>query len=314
MWIFSSRLTAQQGGIMTYETFKEQLFLNLKEIFSDSTDISIRPFPHNNHMILDGLVILEPGCNVSPTIYLNHYYENYQKGASFSSIQEQILHYYYSHCRIRSIDTSFFTCFEQVRPHIVYKLIHYEKNKELLKEVPYFPYLDLAIVFYCLIQESPHKNASILIYNKHLAYWNISKSTLLHFAQKNTPLLLSFCCTSLADLIFSPSNVLPKEDYQGISEEAIPMYVLTNRQRLNGACCILYRNVLRQISERLNDSLYILPSSIHEVIVIPSAQAGEPLELSDIVKEINLTEVAPDEVLSDCVYYYDRLSGCISIC
>lgn len=302
---------------MTYETFKQQLTVNLKELFPAGTHISIRQFSHNNHILLDGLTILEPGSNISPTIYLNHYFENYQNGTPFSSIQNQILRYYHNHCAIQHIDTSFFTCFENVRSRIVYKLIHYEKNKELLKEVPHFPYLDLAIVFYCLVPEGPYANASIPIYNEHLDYWNTSKDMLLALARKNTPFLLSFCCDSLADLIFPVLSVLPKNEWLAakatLENETVPMYVLTNQQRYNGACCILYQGALQQISEQLNDSLFILPSSIHEVIIIPASTADSPRDLSAIVQEINLTEVSPDEILSDCIYYYNRNSNQISM-
>ena len=72
---------------MTYEAFKQRLLQSLQEFFPHGTHISIRQFPHNNHIILDGLTILEPGSNVSPTIYLNHYYGHYQKGSTFAALQ-----------------------------------------------------------------------------------------------------------------------------------------------------------------------------------------------------------------------------------
>lgn len=303
---------------MTYESFKQHLADGLQEFFPKGTHISIRQFPHNNSMVLDGLTILEPGSNLSPAIYLEHYFKQYQKGISLKTIQGQILQYYYAHCSPRHVDTSFFTCFEHVRPRIAYKLIHYEKNRELLKEVPYVPYLDLAIVCYCLIQETPGKSSSILICHGHLEYWGIPSESLFAIAERNTPMLLPSSCSSLADLILpSLGAFLPKgQPYIGkaLEPETIPMYVLTNRQRLNGACCILYQDLLKQVACRLNDSLYILPSSIHEVILIPASAAGTPKELSQLVQEINITEVAPEEVLSDHAYYYDRALDEVSIC
>ena len=131
----------------TYESFKQQLLITLREFFSADTQIAIHPFSHNNQLILDGLTILEPGSNVSPTIYLNHYFKQYQEGTDLSIVQQQILQYYHQHCPLQSIDTSFFTNFEQANPRIVYKLIHFEKNRELLQEIPHFPFLDLASVF-----------------------------------------------------------------------------------------------------------------------------------------------------------------------
>lgn len=303
---------------MTYDSFKQHLAEGLQEFFPKGTHISIRQFPHNNSMVLDGLTILEPGNNLSPAIYLEHYFKQYQKGIPLETLQGQILQYYYAHCSPGHVDTSFFTCFERIRPRIAYKLIHRKKNRELLKEVPYVPYLDLAIVCYCLIQEAPDKSSSILICHKHLEFWGIPSESLFAIAKRNTPLLLPFSCSSLADLILpSLGTLLPKGHPsigKALEPETIPMYVLTNRQRLNGACCILYQDVLKQVACRFNDSLYLLPSSIHEVIVIPASAAGTPKELSQLVQEINLTEVAPEEVLSDHAYYYDRALDEVSIC
>lgn len=301
---------------MTYEAFKLQLIKNLQEFFPTGTRISVRQFSHNNHILLDGLTILEPGSNVSPAIYLNHYYENYQKGSSFATLQSQILSYYFDHCGVQAVDTSFFTHFDNVRPRIAYKLIHYEKNKGLLEEIPHFPYLDLAIIFYCLIPSGRPNYTSILIYNEHLAYWDIPKETLLGLAQKNTPALLPHTFDPLADLLLPGLSLLPEEDrhtaLETLDSEIVPMYVLTNRQRLNGACCMLYPDVLKQAADLLHDSLYILPSSIHEVIILPASRAGDPSELAELVKEINLAEVSPEEILSDCVYQYNQDDGQVS--
>lgn len=303
---------------MTYELFKQELVARLQQLFPCGTAISIQQISHNNNIILDGLTILEPEHNISPTIYLNHYFLSYQNGATFLSICEHILDYYHNHCPKQNIDTSFFTDYEQVRPRIVYKLIHCEKNKELLNEVPYFPYLDLAIVFYCLVSESPYENTSILIRKEHLEYWNISPDTLLLLARRNTPKLLRFCCDSLADLILPVLEQLPpREQTEAASvvrEAVVPMYVLTNHQRFNGACCILYQDVLKQVAKRLNSDLYILPSSIHEVIVIPAEVTSCTAELSEMVREINQSEVSQEEILSDHVYFYSRRFNEISFC
>jgi len=233
---------------MTYDFFKQQLMDSLREFFPADTQIVIRPFPHNNQLILDGLTILEPGSNISPTIYLNFYFEKYQKGMNLSTIEQQILQYYHRHCPINHIDTSFFTDYNRVRSRIVYRLVHYEKNRELLKEIPHFPYLDLAVIFYCLVAEEPYENASILIYNHHLAYWKLQKETLRTLAQTNTPLLLPWRCDSLAELIMPALDVLPVKERPTqealLDAETIPMYVLSNEQRYFGASCILYPNAL----------------------------------------------------------------------
>lgn len=297
-----------------YNMFKGQLLTSLREFFPSDTRISIDSFSRNNRMSLDGLTIIEPGSNISPTIYLESYFEQYEQGADFTEICGQILQYYREHRYLQNIDVSFFTSLENVRPRIVYKLIHYDKNRELLKEIPHFIYLDLAIIFYYLLPNSSQENASILIYNSHLAYWNISRDNLLLFAQQNTRKLLPESCESLTDLIFS---LLPGTETPDLPAESgdnvLPMYVLTNEMRYFGACCILYPEVLKKISEKLGDNLILLPSSVHEFILVPAGFAEHPDDFRGIVKEVNQTGVAQEEILSDSIYYYDRSADKVSL-
>lgn len=309
------QLLAVQSNV--YHSFQEQLLTGLKGFFPDDTRLTIDSFSHNNQLTLDGLTILEPGSNISPTIYLECYFKQYQEGVALPDIQQQILAYYRQHRFTQNIDTSFFTCLDNVQPQIVYKLIHYHKNKELLGDLPHFAYLDLAIVFYCLVPNDSGENASILIHNSHLDYWNITKDSLLLFAQKNTPKLLPWRFDPIMDLLLPMLASLPGDEkqkfLQSSGSEDVPMYVLTNIRCYFGACCILYPDVLKKISEILGDNLFLLPSSIHEIIIIPAAFADNPNDLHEIVCEVNLTEVAAEEILSDSIYYYDRDTDQISM-
>ncbi len=93
---------------------------------------------------------------------------------------------------------------------------------------------------------------------------------------------------------------------EDLEEVKMPMYVLTNRQKLYGAACMLYPGVLKEFGRQLGQDFYILPSSVHEVILVPGETGAEHGALQKIVKEINQTQVAEDEVLADSVYYYSR--------
>lgn len=303
---------------MTYEEFKHQLITSLEGIFPSGTSIIIQQISHNNNLKEEALTILEPGLNISPTIYLDSYFLQCQKGVSLSAIAHKIYRYYQKHRSPRPIDTSFFTCFDNIRPRIVYKLIHREKNKELLKEVPWIPYLDLAIVFYCLLSKSPLENASVLIRNEHLPYWNVSVKELLALANRNTPFLLNSCCDSLTELLLPAIDQLPFQEQEDTknafaASDTVPMYVLTNQQRFLGACCILYDDVLKEIADRLDCDLYILPSSVHEVILMPATVTESVLALSRMVCEINQSEVEEEEILSDHIYYYHRSTDSITM-
>ncbi len=93
----------------------------------------------------------------------------------------------------------------------------------------------------------------------------------------------------------------------------VPMYVLSNEQRYYGAACLLYKDVLKKFAQEQGADIYILPSSVHETILLPDRGIENPDELRRMVREVNDTQLSPEEVLSDSVYYYDRESGKVSL-
>ena len=297
---------------MTYNTFKEQILAGIRTRLPLAS-LSIQPVIKNNNILLDGLTIMEDGTNLSPTLYLNYYYDTYQDGTDLSSIIEAMLRTYDSNKPHGKIDTSFFTDYQNVKPRIVYKLIHYEKNRHLLSDLPHFRYLDLAIVFYCLVSSSTSGSATILIRNEHLRFWNISPDQLFATAKENTPKLLTYELRNMNELMAELLNTVPPSDALAEKKDAspCPMYVLTNQNKLNGASCILYEHLLELFADRLGADLYILPSSVHEVILIPATSDTSFAELSRMVKEVNETQVSPEEILSDHVYYFSRNSRSI---
>lgn len=290
---------------MKYETFKYLIIQKLNEQLEDPKKIALQKIVRNNGQELDALIIMENQMNVAPTIYLNHFYEQYQKGFTFSETFEELLRTYEKNRPSYPINASFFTDFLQIKDRIVYKIINYEMNHSLLEEIPHFRFLDLAIVFYCLICSDDSGNASILIHDNHLKYWNVTADQLMNLAKKNTPVLLPYEIKNMYHILSNEFSIPTSDTY--------PMFVLTNSSRLNGAGCILYKDLLRQFSEKMNSDLYILPSSVHEVILIPAPNKDSILELSEMVKEVNATEVAEDELLSEHAYYYSRADNSVSM-
>lgn len=312
---------------MTYETFKEQLRQHMQAGFPADAIVTIQSVIKNNNIQLDGLSIMEPNVNISPTIYLNHYYEEYQNGRSMDEIHAEILHIYQENKPRENIDISFFTDYENVKSRIVFKLVNYEKNRPLLENIPYIPYLDLAIVFYCLVSAEKSGNATILIHNRHLDYWNITKEDLYQQAMENTPDLLSYDLRNMTEIMEEmlrdvPGNAnwnsldseeLAELDFLRQEPTSYPMYVLSNTSKLNGACCILYHDLLKKFSAKLKADLFVLPSSIHEVILIPAYTKDSITELNQMVRDVNFTQLTEDEILSDHVYYFSRKENHLSM-
>lgn len=306
---------------MTYETFKAKLLAELTGHFPPDTSITIHPIPRNNHIETDGLTILESGFNITPTIYIQEYYEKLAQGLSFPEIFQQILAVYYKYRPVENIDASFFSDFSFVQTHVVYRLVHYERNRELLNQIPHIPFLDLAIIFYCLLSAEPTKNASILIKNNHMDFWETDAQTLYRLARKNTPFLMQHRCEPLSKLLFdSSSSKAVSQGKSGIdlprpSEAPAPcsLYVLTNEQRFYGAACLLYEELLFDLSQKLQKDFYVIPSSIHEVLLIPATLGMDRDFFNSMIREVNATHLVPEEILSDHVYYYSRQERQLSV-
>lgn len=296
---------------MTYEQFKQELLCSLSLCFPEDTQVKLEEVIKNNDLRLDGLLISDPTVNISPTIYVNSFYEQYQNGACYDDIVEKIVSCYQEHRLSESMDTAFFSDYDQVRPNVVLKLISQQHNQTLLADIPFIPFLDLAIVFCYYISSNQLQGltdasgATILIHNDHLALWQVTPAQLYHHAKQNTPKLLPLTFCPLGSL-FRP--MVERGELTGMSVEDldVPLFLLTNVQRFLGASTLLYPQVLKHIAEELDDDLIIIPSSIHELLLLPYQSCGSLQELTDLVMEVNGTQVAPEELLSDHIYIYER--------
>ncbi len=290
---------------MTYQNFKQRILELMRQEFGGAAVISIQDVIKNNDTRLDGLTVFSEGCNVSPTIYLNDYYRQCEKGRGFPDIFQEILRIYRENIPESSIDLSFFTAYDKVKTRVVFKLINYERNRDLLSKIPHFRLLDLALVFNYLAKTDHSGIATILIQNSHLPFWNVTRDDLYSLAMENTPRLLRYDLRNMADVL---KELFPAEDLPAELSGSLPcpLYVLSNQARLNGSVCILYQDLLRDFAARLGSDLYILPSSVHEVLIVPSEQSGSYEELSQMVREVNATQLSNEEILSDHVYHYSR--------
>ncbi len=292
---------------MNYEQFKAAILIQMQQLLEPGTTISLQTICKNNGLKLDGLVISSQSSNLSPTIFLNYYFERQDIFPDLNAICRDIQRTYEQNRTEESFDADFFTNYSAIKDRIAFRLIHYKKNKELLETVPYVRYLDLAVVFYCLLHLTETGNATVLIHNSHLKLWNITKKQLYKQACQTTPRLLPYDFRNISALLGS-------QDDADTPPSFCPMYVLTNSQKLYGASCMLYPGILEAISEKLRHDLFLLPSSIHEMILLPAENRSSHKELSEMVAQINQTELAADEILSSHVYYYSRAEQALHIC
>ena len=269
---------------MNYHDFKQQIISTLSDRLGSDVRITVSDILKNNDTHLDGLTILAPGQNLAPTIYLDYYYGQYERGRSFSDITDDILTAYRENRPKSPVDISFFTDYD--------------------KRVPYYRFLDLAIVFLCLVESDSSGTATVLIHNEHLTYWGITRDDLYALAMANTPQLLRYDLRSMTEVL---RELFADEFADPAGNDLIepfPIYVLSNQHRLNGSSCILYQHLLHDFARRIGSDFYILPSSVHEVLLIPADNQISMSTLSSMVRDVNSSQLAREEILSDHVYYY----------
>ena len=269
----------------------------------------------NNGVILHGLLVLGENRNVAPTIYLDTFLEAYEAGATFGSIIQRLSDICREDMLRESVDMEFFRSFERVRDRICYRLIGRKGNEELLEDIPYIEFLDLAICFYYAYHGESLGDGTILVHNSHLELWDTCTAELFGLAKRNTQRLFPWVCNSIAEVLGEIAG--EDESSEEADEEAflqeIPMQVLSNDKRTQGAVCMLYPDVLDTLSGKGKRNFFILPSSVHEVILLEDTGAGSIPELKKMVTEVNATQVAPEEVLSDSLYYYDSTDKRVKI-
>lgn len=298
---------------MEYKEFVEYIKMNAGYIAGEGGNITINHVIKNNGCEMDGLVIMEKGKDIAPTIYLDSFYELYMSGENIKNIIRQIEVIYEQNKNNVTFDVNILKHFDTIKDKIVYKVVNYRSNEKLLEQVPHKRILDLAVVFYCLLDNEYGRSATALIYNNNLKNWNVTIDDVYKAALKNTPDLLHSKISSMAALFEKCGVNVDGEEVDLKDYVPSDMYVLTNESKLNGAACILYENVLYDFAQKLGADLYILPSSVHEVILLPKLSMFEKDELVNMVKEVNTEGVAADEVLSDHVYEYNRTERLITM-
>lgn len=152
---------------LNYNVFGNEVKQEVEKLLGTEVRVELRQITKNNGIILDGICILEKGCNVSPTIYLEEFYQEYKNGMSLREIASRICEVYEKRCRGIPFSLEYFLDFEKMKERIFCKLINRELNKELLNEVPNILCLDLAVVFVCAVENEEFGNGSILVREEH---------------------------------------------------------------------------------------------------------------------------------------------------
>ena len=297
---------------MNYDDFIVEVLENVKLKLGEDYEVVCRDLLKNNSCVFKCLYIIdkynEAESTVTPAIYLEAWYERYLNGEAIGFIADKLINIYYESIKlVHQFDISSISK-DNLQDCIFYRLVNYEANKEQLAEVPYIPYLDFALTFHYRCASSDKSVNSFRISNKLLEVWGLSVEELFNYAEKNMPIMFPDVLTTLSSIIKKYVNL--DIDLIEFSEN---VYVLTNNYGINGATALMYTTKLHKLSEFFNADLYIIPSSIHEIIIIPILEEVDGNNLKNLINEVNYSQVLPEERLSDNLYIFKKDSKSIVI-
>ena len=314
-------IAMMNATINSMDMFAQVIKEAVEASLGDGYEVSINDVLKNNDTHLTGLTIRANESNISPTIYLEGSFERYQAGdAAVPVIVSEIISVYESHKVTMPFDASMVTDFSACQSKICFKLVNADRNKELLADAPHMIVCDdLAVLFYILVSNDGSGTATITIRNSMFDMWGVSEEDLFNIALINTQRIFRGSVMSMASVMMELlSDRMDEENTKEfydmvVSDEDMAMYVCTNTQKINGAGVLLYKDLLKEFAERVGSDFYILPSSVHETLLVPVSKEMQIEYLRSMVREVNATQVAPEEVLSDNVYIYRREDDKISL-
>lgn len=300
----------------TYLEFKEEIREKILEFIPNrnNKEAVITKVQRNNSIFLDGLTIKDNTLSVqmAPTIYLNELYLDYCNGKSIKEILFSISMTFRNPAPPLQINEVFKI------ENVILSVMNKSKNLSLLKEVPYIDFEDLAITFRYYVG-SPNQNVlgTVLIKNDTLPMTDLK--ALYYIAAENTYRILGVKISTMEETVeelIRFDDELESEIKLNENDKILAnvMYVITNNKNLHGANLITNKNIFKKIADANNsDLVYILPSSVHELLAIPANYVTNATDLHQMVAEVNKTMIAPDEILSDNVYIYSKILNSIKI-
>ena len=280
---------------MTYEYFLDRLEQLIQEHKDADETVKRVRILKNNGVKLDGFSYYVAGHREHPTVYVNRYYREGLTEEELLDIAELVLKTQRESQLFSIQGLELMLDFRKMKERVLCRLINRERNEELLKEVPWLPWLDLAVVFYFLVPEQMVKHATALIYTKHMEYWGVEMEDICRAAAENM---------ARTQVFLEPMEEFLGE--MGVEPLSSGLHILSNGQKEYGAAVILDPKVQRMCFEKLGESYYVIPSSVHELLLLPLSLSTGRSDLDELIQEVNASCVSEEEYLSGHAYFYSE--------
>jgi hypothetical protein len=317
--------------VFKMEDFKKQLMEQLQLLTKDEDcKVVCQRIVKPNDSICEAVNLCYPDVPLCANYYVEHFYQYYLQGRSVEELAEFILECNKNwDSRADVTETrnliEALSIYDFIKDKLAVRLYSLASNREYLQDTFFVPFLEtedgyeFAVCFYAVLERGEDGIGSIPIPVKIREKWvdvtdeQILENT-LRYQQEHFPTV-----RMTLEQICPQELKIPEGREDGFARFMNPpekplMYVATNEKQVNGATVLLYKDYLKQQAEELDSDLYILPSSIHEVIIVPVSSIPDiEKELDEMIQIVNRENVKPTEVLSEHLLYYSRATDSLSV-
>lgn len=273
--------------------------------------VAVTEITKNNGVVFDILTIAKEDRQCTPVFYLKDLYGQYLQGKTPEELAEYILECYRRDADQSDIDVEWLCRLENICERIVLKAVNYERNRVQLEMCPYIKELDLALTFRILLEQTEDQIGTVLVTNELMDRWEMTEFDLFDLAVRNMQKIWHPTLEPIQDVLYTLMQLEDGRADEGVggSENLqetwkLSMYVMSNDMRLNGATVLFYTDCLKKFAARVGKDIFVLPSSIHEVLLVPEEDEFTAWDFRQIVEQVNHQLVSEEEILSDHVYRY----------
>ena len=292
--------------MMNYQEFRDEVKKNIGMYLNTSgmenAKVEIETVQKVNKK-LEGLKLVTENSKVCPIYYMDNLYKDYLSNGNFDlTMVELIEKLKFSEMERPDFDLDF----NKIKDKVILELVNSENNKGLLENIPHRNIADLSVIYRWIIDANNYGITSAIVTNQVAEEINLSENDLFKSASENLKKTSPATIKSLEEAVMGIMNDQPEKNDQGIEiDDPDSIYVISNTRKRYGAAAILDTELMSNIAEQMDSNIYILPSSIHECLLV-SDRFGEPEQLKQMVREVNSTEVDIKDKLSDNLYVFNK--------
>ena len=291
---------------MEYEKFKEQFVEDLKERLEAggekfSVDLNAVQKMNQNY---EAVTVKPEDAIIGVNLNMTEIYERYDRGMSYDTLVREVAEKADRALHDRpDFNLEALQDYDQMKEKLSMEVVSAERNADLLEKVPHKNMEDMAVVYRFVLDSDSDGRGSILVTNQLMDNYGITAEQLHADALQYAPVMRPAVIQTMAETLLEMMGPEAKDMIPVLPDD--PLFVATVPDKIQGAGVLAYQDFMEQAAERVGGDFFILPSSIHEILLVRDDGTFDINHLEDMVKQVNETEVAPEDLLTDSVYHYD---------